>query len=484
MFKKISYVLLCVFCISVLWSVPVAAFPVVSPQQGQQAQNVLNVNGTSTKLQQPVLEKEGTVYLPMVETFARLGGRVGWNNATSVVTAAYLDYRIVLKPNSNEAAFDGTAVTLPQPTFIREGRTYVPLSFFEQLGFITAVQQDERNKIRYFYLHTPHYAFKYGQGELYKTTLKEAAADYTYLLNYPEGVTALRFGEEDSIYKELLPLEQGTAVVSETLQGYPQYNAVAGVIYGADKIVLQVEKAEEVPGVAKQYASQKLLGNLSTKNGVYRLCEYKNDLKEIIFTPEGELSGFGEDRTAGLFLAKDTEVLPAAKLGNAPGMLQEYLVADDDYLFIVNAGGYLVEENRLREKIAKPKYLDLQKKGAYLVIGSVRSPAGKYQKIYGEVFNLEQRQVNSTSFIFENREASALEVTQVFLAGQKVIFQVSDGAQKYIGYYDLYTYQQDLQQLPHWVKDVELIHNSEGEFLLCRDGGKLYVQKLDFEVIR
>jgi len=60
---------------------------------------------------------------------------------TGLVTAAYLDYRIVLKPNTREATIDGTPLTLAEPTLIQAGRTYVPLQFFQRLGFIATLQQ-------------------------------------------------------------------------------------------------------------------------------------------------------------------------------------------------------------------------------------------------------------------------------------------------------------------------------------------------------
>ena len=153
MFKKTSYVSLCAFFILVIFSVSTLAVPVI-PEQAQvqvpkPVQNMLNVNGQMIKLEQPIVEKENTIYLPLVETFRRIGGRVGWSNMTGLVTAAYLDYRIVLKPNTREATIDGTPLTLAEPTLIQAGRTYVP-SNFSATRFYATLQYDDLNKIRIF----------------------------------------------------------------------------------------------------------------------------------------------------------------------------------------------------------------------------------------------------------------------------------------------------------------------------------------------
>ncbi|MDD2433422.1 MAG: hypothetical protein PHX01_07030, partial [Clostridia bacterium] len=364
-------------------------------------------------------------------------------------------------------------------TLIQVGRTYVPLQFFQRLGFIATLQYDDLNKIRYFYLHQPDYAFKFVGGKLYQAALKDPSAEYAYLLNYPESVTTLCFVEDDNLRKDILPFADGKAVVSETLKGYAQYQSPEGVMYEPEKVLFQVGRKEE-PGIYKKYKSDKLVSNITTKNGRYGVHEYSHDLKQFVFTPEGKLSGFATKRDVGLFLMKDDKILPVAKIGDKPGNLQQYIVVDDDYLFVINAGGYLVEEKRLHNKIDKPQYLDLGKKDAYLVLGSVRSLSGKHRQIRGEVFGLNKGQTTSTSFVLEVPDASNLEVTKVLLVENKVLFQVKDGAKEHFGYYDLDKHDRDLQQLPGWVKDAELIHNAEGEFLLCRDQNHVYVQKLNF----
>jgi len=40
-------------------------------------------------------------------------------------------------------------------------------------------------------------------GKLYQAALKDPSAEYTYLLNYPEGVTALCFVEDDNLRKDV-----------------------------------------------------------------------------------------------------------------------------------------------------------------------------------------------------------------------------------------------------------------------------------------
>jgi len=90
----------------------------------------------------------GSVMVPMRETFAELGAKIQWNPKTQTVTAVKENKKIIIKVKSKTATVNGKVKTLTVPATMIEGKVFVPVRFVsESLG--AKVEYDAHSKIVY-----------------------------------------------------------------------------------------------------------------------------------------------------------------------------------------------------------------------------------------------------------------------------------------------------------------------------------------------
>lgn len=443
------------------------------------ARDILDVNGFAMDYKQPVLEKEEIVYVPMAETFFRIGGGVSWNGVNRLATATFNDHRIVIKPDSYEAALDGQRLTIQHQPFIWDSRLYIPLDFFENLGYIATTYKNKDN-FRYCYLHKPEWAFKFIQGELLSVKATSLEGTHAYILNYPQSVIDLSL-QDGNILSANSPFDPKMEAVHKKFQGVQGYNRNEGLQYSEKGWVLQAGR-DELGNKYKKYGECKLINNIRTRTGNYGVYEYTNDIKQYLFDTEGKLIGHGEEeQEKGLLLTQADKSLLGAKITSEGSRFPKYLFIEGNNLMLVSNGGYLMRETYIYKNLSKPLVLDLKTKEASVaVLGSALSSSGNYQKLHGEIFSLDSLRNKAKSFDIEISDATDLEVAQTVLSGNKIIFLAYDGAEKYLGYYDLTKFNKGYHRLPVWVTDAQIISLDNQDYLLFRDNQKIYVQQLDF----
>lgn len=107
-------------------AVAYAGFPLVA-----RAQNVgIVLNGIALAFDQPPLERDGRVFVPLRGVFERLGARVTF--AAGSITMAAGTHTIALRAGEPTATIDGRTETLDAPPIVIGGRTLVPLRFVAQ----------------------------------------------------------------------------------------------------------------------------------------------------------------------------------------------------------------------------------------------------------------------------------------------------------------------------------------------------------------
>ena len=108
-------------------SVP-AVNPVTPPIEGIQPRPPIQVviNGRYITFDQPPVNVDSRILVPLRLIFKALGACVDWNEATQTVTAVKDDTRITLQIGSNTLNRNGTQITLDVPAQIIGGRTMVP----------------------------------------------------------------------------------------------------------------------------------------------------------------------------------------------------------------------------------------------------------------------------------------------------------------------------------------------------------------------
>lgn len=97
----------------------------------------VQVDHHTLSFDQPPIEKNGRVLVPLRAIFETLGATVGWDAKTQTVTATKTDQVIILKIGSRIAKINGSGKYLDQAAIEINGRTLVPVRFIsESLGEI------------------------------------------------------------------------------------------------------------------------------------------------------------------------------------------------------------------------------------------------------------------------------------------------------------------------------------------------------------
>jgi hypothetical protein len=112
----------------------------------------VQVDQHALSFDQPPIEKNGRVLVPLRAIFETLGAKVGWDAKTQTVTATKGDKVITLKIGSRVAKINGSTKNLDQAALEMNGRTLVPVRFIsESLGEI--VNWDD--KMQTVIIYTP-----------------------------------------------------------------------------------------------------------------------------------------------------------------------------------------------------------------------------------------------------------------------------------------------------------------------------------------
>jgi hypothetical protein len=90
----------------------------------------VSVNGTVLVFDQPPVERDGRVFVPLRGIFERLGASVVDDRGAINATAGA--HTISLRVGSNDATVDGAPRVLDSPPFVAAGRVLVPLRFIAQ----------------------------------------------------------------------------------------------------------------------------------------------------------------------------------------------------------------------------------------------------------------------------------------------------------------------------------------------------------------
>jgi len=103
------------------------------------------LNGSQLMFDQPPINLNSRVLVPMRVIFEALGAQVYWEESSRTVTGILEGKTITLKIGSKEATINGAQTPLDVPAQIMNGRTLVPVRFIsESLGASVEWSQQEQ----------------------------------------------------------------------------------------------------------------------------------------------------------------------------------------------------------------------------------------------------------------------------------------------------------------------------------------------------
>ena len=95
----------------------------------------VEVNGEKVTFKDPILNKNGHLFLPMRNFFELIGTSVYWDQKTKTVSAVRNKHRVDITLNSKSANVNGKKVIINEAPFLYQDKTYVPIRFLsEHLG--------------------------------------------------------------------------------------------------------------------------------------------------------------------------------------------------------------------------------------------------------------------------------------------------------------------------------------------------------------
>lgn len=93
------------------------------------------LNGEKVTFKDPILNKNGHLFLPMRNFYEMIGASVDWNQKTKTASAKRNENQVAVTLNSKSAVVNGKKVTVNVPPFLYMDKTYVPIRFLsENLG--------------------------------------------------------------------------------------------------------------------------------------------------------------------------------------------------------------------------------------------------------------------------------------------------------------------------------------------------------------
>lgn len=93
------------------------------------------VNGEKATFKEPILNKNGHLFLPMRNLYEMIGATVHWESKSKTASAERIGNQVAITLNSTTANVNGKPVTVNVPPFLYQDKTYVPIRFLsENLG--------------------------------------------------------------------------------------------------------------------------------------------------------------------------------------------------------------------------------------------------------------------------------------------------------------------------------------------------------------
>ena len=136
MFKKVCIIILLIATSSLLLKLN-TVFAKQQVDSGLYMKNNVSVevNGEKVTFEDPMLNKNGFLFLPMRNFFEIIDTTVYWNQQTKTASAIKNDHIVDVKLNSKSANVNGKKITVDEPPFLYNDKTYVPIRFLsETLG--------------------------------------------------------------------------------------------------------------------------------------------------------------------------------------------------------------------------------------------------------------------------------------------------------------------------------------------------------------
>lgn len=90
------------------------------------------VNGKKVTFNAPIVNKSGSLFLPMRDFYEIIGATVNWDKKTLTASAVKDGSRVDVTLNSKKAKVNGNTVSVNVAPFIYKNRTYVPIRFLSE----------------------------------------------------------------------------------------------------------------------------------------------------------------------------------------------------------------------------------------------------------------------------------------------------------------------------------------------------------------
>jgi hypothetical protein len=424
----------------------------------------------------PVVIENGETYIPVGETFAKMGGSVSWDAMFRLVHVKYNNKTIVIKADSTDVSIDGQLFKQKMPFQIKNGRAYMPLSFVaEYLGFMVRTENDSKG-IRAF-ISDPTTVFKYISKKTWVSTASNTIGGHHYFISDKQELVDI-YLDEDNLIKDVFPRDNKERI-SEKIKYYKDYNKLETFSFDGKQYVLNMGFPDK-DYVYKKYDNRTIINNIPTQGGIYGFAKYQNRMRQFYFDKTGKSTAFGTDDESGYLLEKDGYFVFGKPLGHDAGALQKYMFVDKDILLVLNHGGYKVDEKILRYKLYKPMILELESDMAQVVMGGIQSQGSNYCGLYFEFFGIKDSDKKTNWYTVDLPAGNTAEIKQAVLKDQKVIYLALSGKMRYLGYVDNLNNQSDYLVLPEWPQDIRIINCGVDYYLMWRDGVKIYVSEIVF----
>jgi hypothetical protein len=235
---------------------------------------------------------------------------------------------------------------------------------------------------------------------------------------------------------------------------------------------------QEIDYVYRKYEERSLLNNLNTYQGSYGLFKYKESPKIYIYDQRGRLIGFNQDKEEGLLLIKNEVITLGKKLGTALENQQKYIFVDGKLVLIINWAGQLVEDKRLQVELQDSMIYDLGNADSYLVMGSTKSKSGNLDQIYCEYVGLPGTDKKVNWYIVKASSGSNLKVVQLNFNNEKAFYIAKSSTNWYLGMCDNKENKIDLNKLPDWIDEAQILTTADNIYLHMRDDSNIYISQI------